>query len=249
MIGNQEEQEYFIGSNPARLSAVDGLMRLAERVFLRTLTTDKPAFRVGFFLGRICVEDFNEILVLAANGYGVGALKILRGMYERAVTSAYLFENPEEADRFLDYHKVHKYRAYNHARHLREFAPRLAPGEIQKVKDDYEAVKAFYSEEICKPCNKTRVMGSWTKLDTASMALKAGKGYADLYYNAFYRPTLEVHTTVSSIQSRLTTTTDGLMSFKPEAQRVESSCSLDGSSSPNRGLDRAKQTVLFGFRR
>lgn len=43
------------------------------------------------------------------------------------------------------------------------------------------------------------------------MAHKAGKGYADLYYNAFYRPTLEVHTTVSSIRRRLTTTSDGLM--------------------------------------
>jgi hypothetical protein len=52
MIGNQEEQIYFIGSDPARLSAIDSVMRVLEKVFLRTLTTDKPAFRVGFFLGR-----------------------------------------------------------------------------------------------------------------------------------------------------------------------------------------------------
>jgi hypothetical protein len=151
----------------------------------------------------------------------LAALKILRGMYERAVTSVYLFENPEEADRFLDYDKVHKYRAYNHAKNLREFAPSLPPTEVQRIKDDYDAVKSLYSEEICKPCQKTRIMGSWTKLDTASMAHKTGKGYADLYYNAFYRPTLEVHTTVSSIHRRLSRTSDGLMSFKAEAQRVE----------------------------
>ena len=36
-------------------------------------------------LGRICVEEFNEILLLAGNGRGVGALKVLRGMFERAV--------------------------------------------------------------------------------------------------------------------------------------------------------------------
>jgi hypothetical protein len=31
-----------------------------------------------------------EILLLSANGYGIGAQKLVRGMYERAVTARYL---------------------------------------------------------------------------------------------------------------------------------------------------------------
>lgn len=52
------------------------------------------------------MEDFNEVLLLCGNGYGIGAEKLIRGMYERAVTLVYLHQHPEYADDFLDYHKV-----------------------------------------------------------------------------------------------------------------------------------------------
>ncbi|MGB9122955.1 MAG: hypothetical protein WCE73_20235, partial [Candidatus Angelobacter sp.] len=58
--------------------------------FKRTLESNSPADRVLFGLGRLCVEDFNEILVLSANGYGFGAVKLIRGMFERLVTASYL---------------------------------------------------------------------------------------------------------------------------------------------------------------
>ena len=47
-----------------------------------------------------------ELLVLAGNGYGIGALKILRGMYERVVTAWYLHANPEETQDFMDFYWV-----------------------------------------------------------------------------------------------------------------------------------------------
>jgi hypothetical protein len=65
-------------------------------------------------------------------------------------------------------------------------------------------------------------MGSWTKLDTASMAHKIGKGYEDIYYDAFYQPTLQVHTTVASLMARLELTPKGTMTFKCGPQRDES---------------------------
>ena len=91
----------FLKENPDRTRAVQGLLDTAEAVFIgRALSSDKPSDRIGFYLGRICVEDFNEILLLAGTGYGVGAQKVLRGMYERAVTSAYILANPETAEPF-----------------------------------------------------------------------------------------------------------------------------------------------------
>ena len=183
--------------------------------------SDRPGDRVGFYLGRICVEEFKEILLLAGNGNGIGAVKVLRGMFERAVTSAYILQNPDEAERFLDYHKVHKYKAYNHAKKLGSFGPKLSPETVAQIKEEFEAVKAIYTEELCEPCHKTRLMGSWTKLDTASMAHKVGKGYEDIYFDAFYNPTLQVHTTVASLMARLEITADGKMTFKSGAQRVE----------------------------
>jgi hypothetical protein len=36
--------------------------------------------------GRMCMEEFFEILLMCGNGYGIGAEKILRGFWEKAVT-------------------------------------------------------------------------------------------------------------------------------------------------------------------
>jgi Family of unknown function (DUF5677) len=220
-FGHREKWAHFLESNPAGTRAIQNALDLSRKIFLRTLRSDSPADRVGFYLGRICVEDFDEALLLSGNGYGVGAFKILRGMYERAVTAAYLFKYPSKAPRFLDYHKVHKYRALNHAKKLGTLGPRISSESEEQIRNEYEAVKGMFTEEICGPCGKTRVMNSWTKLDTASLAIKVGKGYSDLYYNAFYRPTLLVHTTVASLESRLELAPNGGITFRSGAQREE----------------------------
>jgi hypothetical protein len=61
---------------------------------LRMLPEDDPtaikfedkisAERIIFFLGRMVVDDFGGILMLSGNGYGFGAYKVARDMYERA---------------------------------------------------------------------------------------------------------------------------------------------------------------------
>jgi hypothetical protein len=55
---------------------------------------DGPEDRTVFVLGRLCMEDFFEIIQLAGNGYGFGALKLVRSLYERAVTMAFLSGQP-----------------------------------------------------------------------------------------------------------------------------------------------------------
>jgi hypothetical protein len=213
-IGNEMEQKEFIAANPARMKAIQNLYRTAELVFLRSMSSNKPADRVGFYLGRICVEEFSEILVLAGNGHGIGALKILRGMYERAVTSAYILANPDKAAAFLEYDKVNKHKAYEHAKKLGRYGPKLKRETIKRIEDDYQAVKPMF-------LTGSRVRGSWTTLDTASLAQKTGAGYEQLYLDAFYKPTLQLHTTAASIVGRLELTERGIMSFASGSTRKE----------------------------
>jgi hypothetical protein len=196
------------------MNAIENLYDTAKQVFLRTLRSDKPAGRIGFYLGRICVEEFSEILLLAGNGHGIGALKILRGMYERAVTSAYLLANPDKADAFLEYDKVNKHKAYAHAKKLGKYGPKLTQETIKRIEDDFQAVKPMF-------WSGTRVLSSWTTLDTASLAQKAGPGYEELYLDAFYKPTLQLHTTASSVLGRLELTNTGIMSFASGPTRKE----------------------------
>jgi hypothetical protein len=89
------------------------LMDAATRVVARTMESEHPHERLVFMLGRHVPEDFNEIFLLAANSYGIGALKLLRPMYERVVTMMYLIRNPEKAQNFFDWVLVEKQKTLN----------------------------------------------------------------------------------------------------------------------------------------
>jgi hypothetical protein len=59
--------------------------------------TLQPADRVVFLMGSLCWEDFQEILLLSGNGYGIGASKVLRSLYEHAVAAQHVAKHPEAA--------------------------------------------------------------------------------------------------------------------------------------------------------
>ena len=50
-----------------------------------------------------------EILLVCGNGYGAAGMKLLRSMYEHAVTLRYLHEHQEEVQTFMDYYHVQQY--------------------------------------------------------------------------------------------------------------------------------------------
>src|SRR5438046_2686862 len=99
-----------VGSNPATRR-----FRRRHRAFLRILPRLRQLIRCGIdrqlpsgpatdqvvhLLARRTAEDFEEIILLASNGFGFGALSLLRGMYERVVTAFYLHYNPNDTDAF-----------------------------------------------------------------------------------------------------------------------------------------------------
>jgi len=71
---------------------------------------------VMYSLVRLVIEDFNEVILLAANGTTTGAMKILRGMFERTVTVCYLEKHLQDIDLFVDYWAVSERRAANRIR-------------------------------------------------------------------------------------------------------------------------------------
>jgi hypothetical protein len=118
-VGDFEAQTQFIKRNAAFLREFPELSKLYDKVFIRSLELpdetkrqqlmvlpdDHPevvAFEdkamadlVIFYLGRMATDDLGEILILSGNGRGFGAYKIVRGMYERIVTSMYMEKNPQ----------------------------------------------------------------------------------------------------------------------------------------------------------
>jgi hypothetical protein len=69
----------------------------------------------SFVMARTAVDEFSELLVLASNGYGIGAFKTLRGMYERIVTSAYVALYPEVSRALVDSTWTHQWKVWRRA--------------------------------------------------------------------------------------------------------------------------------------
>jgi hypothetical protein len=56
--------------------------------FIRHAQLSEPIDKFVLMFGRICVEDFLEVILCCGNGNGHAAEKLVRGLYERAVRSA-----------------------------------------------------------------------------------------------------------------------------------------------------------------
>ena len=217
IVGFPEEWSAFFNRHPSWHQVLKNLLRILKKTFIRTATLPIAAEKVVFFMGRLCAEDFNEICLLVCNGYGYGSLKILRGFYERVVTMAYLSENQEEAEQFLNYHHIHKGKLINHAEkffgNLNQY---ISEEEIEEVKSNFKEFKSKFQMTQCKSCKTTRIMHSWSKLDIAAMAKKTKLD--KLYFPGYFYPTLQSHATASSIIQRLKNSGNESISFNEMPQ-------------------------------
>lgn len=200
-IGVTEEQEHFIKRHRSFFDRFPNFQQALDAVFVRQFSNSNPTDRVVFNLGRLCAEDFMEILVLAGNGYGIGALKILRGMYERAVTAWYLHSKPEETDNYLDFYWVSQRRL---ARAVTDtFGEGVLPKDkLEEVEEMYQSVRDRFQVTVCEKCKKKQVNYTWSKLDFVSMAREVGS-LGQFVVPAYYIPTQQAHSTVRAILSRL----------------------------------------------
>jgi len=217
------------------------LKEAVNAAFARRLITDKPVDRVVFYLGRVVADEFFEVFLLAANGHGIGAMKLLRGMYERAVHARYLSEHPDQTELFLDYYPVALgkeasaiLQTYDDLteEQKKEIAPLDAKRrellEAAREQGHKDAVRyqipvcSVCKVEGCKECAATRTNYNWTRLDFASMATKHIKGTTGgLIVLCYYEPLKHSHATVASVISRLREEADGTVSFDDRKQHLE----------------------------
>jgi hypothetical protein len=138
--GYREEWADFQKRNPEFLQRFPNLEHAIHVAFDRVHVKTELWQRTVYFLGRLGVEEFSEILLLCGNGYGFGAEKLVRGMYERAVTTNYLCLHPEEAKEFKAFERIADYKLMKSV---------LASGcenafskeQVTKIEQEYAAVK------------------------------------------------------------------------------------------------------------
>jgi hypothetical protein len=199
LFGDETEWDDFHRRNPEFANRVGNLVNAIQLAFA-TLTVQEPVDKVLFHLNRLCTEDFSEILLLCGNGYGIGAEKLLRGMYERAVTATYLHDNPTEVDNFLGYHKISAYKLMNAT--IETLGDPFPPEQKKKIEVEFEDAKPQFMITSCAKCGEKRLNHTWTKLDFVSMAKRCGP-LAKLLVPAYYMGVREGHSSINAIFSRL----------------------------------------------
>ncbi len=214
-FGIPEEWARFVEAHQSFFEKFPNLITTIEEVVMRSESDFAPADRVIFFCGRLCVEDFMEILLLCGNAYGFGAMKILRGMYERAVTARYLHLHPEEAEDFVDFYWVGQHRLSEAIR--KSFDKDVLGEKKADVEKQYEAVRERFMV-ACPKCGHERVNHTWSKLDFVSMAAATGR-LGNLIVPAYYLPLRHAHSTMSAILDRLDRTKNESLEFEGGPQR------------------------------
>jgi hypothetical protein len=233
-IGNTQAQERFVHANREFLAEYPALSQLLQKTFIRSLAqpvveevqrlerlpVSDPAViafedqfladLAVFYLGRISADDFTELLLLSSNGWGFGALKILRGMYERVVTAAFISKNPAEARAFAGDTPIKKGNIWKRTvQWMPELKERYSVEQIQSIEADYKEALEKRAQTRCNKCGQPITQGAWTRVDLETMAKNTDAGLAVLYASCYLEPTCHSHATSYGIERRLRETGEG----------------------------------------
>jgi hypothetical protein len=171
----QRANELYAGFFEAAKALEDPQYRMFKAAEAKA---QQPVEKVVYFLTRVTAIGFSDVVILAANGCGVGAMKIGRGMFESSVVAEYLRRKPEAVEHYIDFGYVLQWRRYEW---LRGFVPGVAGGmDAQTVKD----LEANYNRVKPKFTNGKRVRSQWSTRSIGEMAREIGRGKEyDLTYS------------------------------------------------------------------
>jgi len=120
-----------------------------------------------YLLVSMTASGLQELLILAGNGAGVGAIKISRGMFESAVMAEYLRKNSLEVDDYLEYGRVLMWKR------VQQYSDGFTPEQIKETEDEYKRVKPRFTNK------KGIVRNQWNKHSIRRMAVATNR--ADQY--------------------------------------------------------------------
>jgi len=216
-LGHPQEWDIFRKRHPQLLKHLRELEALINTVFVEQPSANTPDRRLVYLLGCLCWQDYREILLLCGNGYGIAAAKILRSLYEHAVTAHHLVKHPENASLFNDYVHIQDKKFLEYARSVippEQFATLLGDDRIKQVLEQYERVRPQYGKG-----------NSWTSMNVFDIARNDGTGLHIYYSACFASPSCHLHASPRGLYSRIVEA-DGKIVFQSCSQREEASEAL-----------------------
>jgi hypothetical protein len=233
-VGDAEAQARFLANNRDFLLEHPHLQDLLRTVVLRTpeappqaevgrvlgLPDDDPAriafqdkFIAGmvvFGLGRVIVDDFAEVITLSGNARGIGAYKILRGLYERLVTAAYIAKNRSEARPFAEDEAIKRWKLWQR---MLELSPglkdSLPPEKLATLEADYRSAQA----------KRPRGQKEWKKANLCDMAKGVDANLYSLYWACYLEPTFHTHATSFGLGARFRRSDEGTNAYQATTEK------------------------------
>jgi hypothetical protein len=204
-FGETEASNAFWDRNPKAFPAFMRLLDLTNKAFGRPYKIRSRVEDICFHLGETCRTDFLEILFLAVNGYGIGAQKLLRGLFERALALEYIRLNPDKAEKFVRFAAIQEYKASKTAVEvvgIEQFNAAMPPeNQFEEQEKRYQEIKGEFEQTDCKKCKTKRVAISWD-VDIRTMVDRVGEPFSMLYFTCYVLANLHVHVTLASAFQR-----------------------------------------------
>ena len=227
LYGFPDAATAFDRCHPQWSAVLTRLWQTINLAFTRTQVMDTPIDKFVYFYGNLVAEDFMELFLMAVNGYGFGAMRLLRSMYEHTIVLKYLHEHPDEFQAFFDFDRVQQRKLMYQVFDIfgRDALPRET---IAETEQRFEEVREQFIVKSCNvkdcTCTHTRVNHTWNKLDFAAMAKTTGD-IGKMLVNAYHVPLRHAHPTVRTMMERLEMR-DGHLSFSRESQPKEADGAL-----------------------
>lgn len=116
----------------------------------------------------------NDVMLLCGNGSGIGAMKIVRGMFETSTLAEYLRQNPNEVADYVDFGAVLAWRRLHTLKGEKRNS--MTPEQVKQLEDEYDSVKARFT-------TNGKVRYNWTTKKLWKMAQELGRSESyDLVY-------------------------------------------------------------------
>jgi hypothetical protein len=176
------KQQYgkFALSIPALTAALTQALNVS-------VVTDKSNYIV-LGLSRLCVDRFEDILILCSQGRGEGAMPLVRAMFEGLVNASYVHAHPEKADDFIKYLLVFIKKVQRQAEQLNG---RVLTAAQKRTVD--EALESYF------PTRESRRATDWTSLNMVDRAKDVGLG--EYVVVAYFRPLEIAHPSMLHLYS------------------------------------------------
>jgi hypothetical protein len=197
----------FVECLPRIVEAIDFTLNHSGLSQLKT-----KADKAIFLLCNSIICEFEELMHLCSGGFGIGSMKVLRGMYEKAVTADFLMRNPNDALCFFAFHRIQDHKLKSELRRDSDGeSPSFSRAERFRQKVDR---KFKFKQKACKECGKAP-MPSWTKKSIRELAANSAYRLVDHYGFCYQAGTFHSHATLYGVAARLSLATSGALSLVP----------------------------------